>query len=63
MLSSFVAWLLSGWFEYVGDIETDRAAYDAAFADVMTWLSVLLPVVCFLAFLWLVKGLFGGKRK
>lgn len=63
MLSTFVAWLLSGWFEYVGDIETDRAAYDAAFAEVMTWLSVLLPVVCFLAFLWLCKGLFGGSRK
>lgn len=62
MLSEFVAWLLSGWFEYVGDIQTDRAAYDAAFADVMTWLSVLLPVCCIIAFLWMIKGVFGGRK-
>lgn len=63
MLSEFVAWLLSGWFEYVGDIQTDRAAYDAAFADVMTALSVALPCLCFIGFLWLVRSIFGGGRK
>lgn len=63
MLTEFVAWLLSGWFEYVGDIETDRAAYDAAFADVTTALGVALPVLCFIGFIWLIAGIFKGVRK
>lgn len=62
MLTEFVAWLLSGWFTYVGDMQTDREMYDAVFGSVTMMLSILLPCLCFIAFLWLVNSIFRGKK-
>ena len=58
MIPEFVDWLLSGWFDYIGDVNNNRYLYEQTFADVCKSLSVWFPVLICLGFYFLVKAVF-----